>query len=311
MRKVPKLIAFTGKAGAGKNTAAAYIASSLRFAEESLAEPMKLGLQTMFGLTDEQVFGSKDEKEAVIPKLSKKKKITGRLLMQTLATEWARVVIDDDVWLYHIQEKYDRMINIPGWQGMVINDLRFDNEAEWVKSKGGIIIEIRDIKTPQMTPHLRLPNYMPQTGDHHVSENGVHSRYIDYTIFNAKLSKELLYADIDRALVTHMDNTKNVSNAVESLSSLIVNWANSVFPDRTITNAISKMVLEEIPEYLMNQKDPMELADLGILLYDIAHLAGVDLEKAIREKMEINKTRTWEIDQLTGLMKHVDKEEYL
>ncbi len=70
---------------------------------------------------------------------------------------------------------------------------------------------------------------------------------------------------------------------------IIVEWADEVFPNRTITNAIQKMVLEEIPEYLMKQDDAMELADLGILLYDIANLAGVDLDKAIREKMAINK----------------------
>jgi hypothetical protein len=91
-----------------------------------------------------------------------------------------------------------------------------------------------------------------------------------------------------------------------SVKDLIVDWADEAFPDRTITNAIQKLVLEEIPEYLTSQQDPMELADLGILLYDIAHLAGVDLESAIRKKMEINKGRTWAIDKVTGLMRHVE-----
>ena len=48
----------------------------------------------------------------------------------------------------------------------------------------------------------------------------------------------------------------------------------------------------------------MELADLGILLYDIAHLDGVDLDSAIRKKMEINRFRTWGVDARTGLLKH-------
>jgi hypothetical protein len=89
-----------------------------------------------------------------------------------------------------------------------------------------------------------------------------------------------------------------------SVKDLVVEWADEVFPDRTITNAISKMMLEEIPEYMMSQHDPLELADLGILLYDIAHLAGVDLDDAIRRKMEINKKRTWAINKTTGLMSH-------
>lgn len=89
-----------------------------------------------------------------------------------------------------------------------------------------------------------------------------------------------------------------------SLRDIVVSWADSVYPNRTVENAIQKMILEEIPEYLMNRGDPMELADIGILLYDIAHLDGVDLDSAIREKMEINKGRQWNIDPKTGLMKH-------
>lgn len=89
-----------------------------------------------------------------------------------------------------------------------------------------------------------------------------------------------------------------------SLRNMIVEWADEVFPERTVLNAIQKMVLEEIPEYLMDRGNPMELADLGILLYDIAHLDGVDLDSAIRKKMMINRFRTWGIDARTGLLKH-------
>lgn len=90
----------------------------------------------------------------------------------------------------------------------------------------------------------------------------------------------------------------------DTLHDLIVDWADQVHPDRTITNAIHKLVLEEIPEYLLAQGDPMELADLGILIYDIAHLAKIDLDKAIRDKMDINIHRTWEVDKITGLLQH-------
>lgn len=87
--------------------------------------------------------------------------------------------------------------------------------------------------------------------------------------------------------------------------SVIVNWADEVFPDRTITNALTKMVMEEIPEYMMAQNDPLELADIAILLYDVAHLAGVDLDSAIRRKMLHNYQRHWDVDEVTGLMSHV------
>lgn len=105
------------------------------------------------------------------------------------------------------------------------------------------------------------------------------------------------------------DEATNLEAPTTSVKDLITEWADKVFPDRTITNAIQKMVLEEIPEYLMAQDDPMELADLGILLYDIAYLAGFDLDTIIRQKMEINKNRSWAVNPITGMMKHVKEGE--
>lgn len=84
----------------------------------------------------------------------------------------------------------------------------------------------------------------------------------------------------------------------------IVEWADSVFPERTVTNAISKLVMEEIPEFLMAQDDPLELADIAIIVSDIAHLKGWDLDEIKRRKMAINRARNWEINPITGLMHH-------
>lgn len=98
---------------------------------------------------------------------------------------------------------------------------------------------------------------------------------------------------------------KFIAQNSKGIQAEIVEWADGVFPNRTIANALAKMVMEEIPEYLTSQNDPMELADIGILLYDVAHLADVDLHKAMRKKMTINKNRKWAIDSSTGLMNHI------
>ena len=298
--KSPLLIGLTGKAGCGKTTAGKYLEKSKRLQMQSFAEPMKLGIQKMFGLTDDQVFGDKDQKEQPIPKLSHHNPISGRYLMQTLATEWAREFIHPDVWIWPVEEKWNMMKGVPGFAGFVIHDLRFENEAKWLRRNGGIVIEIvspgDDIMRNQLGGHK--------------SEKGIPANLIDMTITNFKQSKEEFYAALDKAInILTFDGTipaSNVNKPVqESLTKLIVDWANEVFPNRTITNAIQKMVFEEIPEYLLKQDDPMELADIGILLYDISNLAGVDLEKAIREKMAINKKRQWQIDDKTGLMNHI------
>jgi hypothetical protein len=110
---------------------------------------------------------------------------------------------------------------------------------------------------------------------------------------------------LDELLVKASQFSRALFGEKRPAKDIIVEWADSVFPDRTITDAIQKLMLEEIPEYLMAQDDPMELADIGILLYDIAHLAGVDLDAAIVEKMAINKKRSWKIDTTTGMLNHI------
>ena len=40
-----------------------------------------------------------------------------------------------------------------------------------------------------------------------------------------------------------------------------------------------------------------ELADVALYLLQLASVTDVDLEKAIMEKIEINKTREWDVDR--------------
>ncbi|AXH72351.1 MAG: HNH endonuclease [Caudoviricetes sp.] len=90
-----------------------------------------------------------------------------------------------------------------------------------------------------------------------------------------------------------------------ALQDEIAAWADEHYPSRTYHNAMTKLVMEEIPEILRHPSDPMEWADAFILLLDAAKLQGVDIAKAVRDKMEINRRRTWAVDPNTGVMRHV------
>ena len=57
--------------------------------------------------------------------------------MQTLGTEWGRELINPELWLILAKQ---RLLNFG--PGMVIADVRFENEAEWVRSQGGRVIHI-------------------------------------------------------------------------------------------------------------------------------------------------------------------------
>ena len=97
---------------------------------------------------------------------------------------------------------------------------------------------------------------------------------------------------------------------VEHLQRRITQWADRVFPDRTAVGALSKLMLEEIPELLNGGlDDPHEYADVLILVLDIASLRGIDAVQAAHEKMTINEQRTWARDPETGLLRHTNLED--
>lgn len=96
---------------------------------------------------------------------------------------------------------------------------------------------------------------------------------------------------------------------VQHLQDRIKRWADDVFPDRTAHGALSKLILEEIPELLNGGlDDPLEYADVLILILDVASLRGIDAIAAAHEKMTINESRSWEVDRSTGLMHHVEED---
>lgn len=112
-----------------------------------------------------------------------------------------------------------------------------------------------------------------------------------------------------RLVVSDVQPTQNEEETKDPITEsqrMIAEWADAVYPNRTPEHALTKMMLHEIPELLQGGvNDPLEFADVAILLFDIAHLKGIDIGKAISDKMDINKKRVWGIDRHTGLMSHL------
>jgi NTP pyrophosphatase (non-canonical NTP hydrolase) len=84
----------------------------------------------------------------------------------------------------------------------------------------------------------------------------------------------------------------------------IADWIDPLNPGRTSMSTIAK-ILEEIGELVASERmnDPLELADVAILVLDLFYLQKVDLEQAVLAKMEINRLRTWAIAD-SGAMRH-------
>jgi NTP pyrophosphatase (non-canonical NTP hydrolase) len=91
---------------------------------------------------------------------------------------------------------------------------------------------------------------------------------------------------------------------IRQLQDRVTRWADSNFPQRTTKDILLKLY-EEIGEYCRNPRAALEMGDIMILLLDVAHKNGIDVHKAVEEKMDINEARQWRVDENTGIMRHV------
>jgi hypothetical protein len=126
------VIGFTGKMGCGKSTAAKML-QGFGFTRVRFAGPLK-DMMACLGLTQDEIEGHL--KEAPCELLGGK---TPRFAMQTIGTEWGRETISRNLWIKAWRRRVDALKEyIP----VVVDDVRFPNEAEAIKSAGGSIVRI-------------------------------------------------------------------------------------------------------------------------------------------------------------------------
>ena len=99
-------------------------------------------------------------------------KLTPRKLLQLLGTECGRQIIHPNIWVNSLFADYKKDSN---W---IITDVRFPNEAQAIKDKGGIMIRIN-------RPLYRLD-------DQHPSETALDNYNFDYVIENEGNIDELV-----------------------------------------------------------------------------------------------------------------------
>lgn len=126
---LPRVIALTGLAGAGKSTVAGMLAD-YGYTLVKFAGPLKAMLREV-GLTVNEIEGNR--KELPIDFLCGK---TPRQAMQTLGYEWGRKCIGEDFWI----NAWRRVVN--DYPHVVVDDCRFPNEAHAVRQMGGVIWSI-------------------------------------------------------------------------------------------------------------------------------------------------------------------------
>jgi hypothetical protein len=141
------VIGLHGRARTGKDTVANFIVSYRGGYVYSFADPIRAMLVPL-GIDMSDPYWQAN-KENIIPALG----VSPRRLMQTLGTEWGRQLINQDLWLILAKQ---RLLNFG--PGMVIADVRFENEASWVRAHGRVI-------------HIERPNNIAV--EPHASEAGI------------------------------------------------------------------------------------------------------------------------------------------
>jgi len=125
------LIGITGPAFAGKDTIATILCWSHGYFCESFADPLRTGLEAMFGLQESHF--DREHKEQVIEWIGK----SPRELLQTLGTQFGRDLVNRQIWCRHMHR---RLQEYPLWcKSIVIPDVRFVDEARLIHSHGGVI----------------------------------------------------------------------------------------------------------------------------------------------------------------------------
>lgn len=174
------LIGITGRAGVGKDTAADHLVHAHGFARYSLADPIRHGLVAMLhgiGLTPAH-FSVRECKEQPLSLLGK----SPRQLAQTLGTEWGRQLVHPDLWLL-LAEQVIADVTDNGGRGIVIPDVRFDNEADLIRRHHGTLIHIQRDSATAVAAHS--------------SEAGVSDHLIHLRILNQEGAPEIMHQHLD------------------------------------------------------------------------------------------------------------------
>lgn len=131
------LIGLHGRARSGKDTVARYLALHLALISYAFADPLKQALAGIFNLTQAHLEG--DLKEVPLPVIGR----SPRELMQLLGTEWGRDLVHPQLWLLLAEQNLHLLAeHHQDMRGAVVRDVRFENEADWLRGKGGVIVHI-------------------------------------------------------------------------------------------------------------------------------------------------------------------------
>lgn len=162
----PLLIGLAGLARYGKDTAAQHLVNNHNFQCYAFADPLRDGLMHILNLSPCDFEG--DRKELPLPAINR----SPRELMQLLGTEWGRNLVHPDLWLILAAQNLDLLARThDSAQGFVVSDLRFENEAAFIRDRGGIVVHLKRSDAKNVNPHASEAGIAYQNGDWMLTNN--------------------------------------------------------------------------------------------------------------------------------------------
>lgn len=178
---LPKIIGFSGKIGSGKTTLAQILCNEYPYTKASFADPLKHIVKYLYDLEYDQLYGNR--KEIVDTRYG----VTPRYLLQYIGTNLFRNW-DKNFWVNVFERKYANQ------ELLVLDDVRFENEAHIIHQMGGIVIKVVSHRNNNISAN-------------HESEQGI--KNYDYKIYN-----DQGYEELNKSLqeLLHYIKTNNSNN---------------------------------------------------------------------------------------------------
>jgi hypothetical protein len=136
------IIGVVGFLGSGKGTVGDMLIQDHHYYRLSFADGVKDAVSVIFGWPRELLEGDTDASRAFreMPDVFWSERfgyeVTPRYMLQLMGTEAGRDVFHSDIWIYSLEK---RML---GKTDVVIPDVRFPNEIDFIKSRGGKVIRV-------------------------------------------------------------------------------------------------------------------------------------------------------------------------
>lgn len=180
----PLIIGIAGPIGSGKSTAADFLKRLLGAEERNFADPLKAAAAILFDVPIEK-FNTQGGKA----EFNEFWGMTHREMLQKLGTEAMRHGVRGDFW----GKRLERSLLHSKSTCVIIGDVRFLNEAQFIYDQGGFLVHIVRPNNPHLTIEAAA----------HASEQTLPVKKGDYAIRN-NASKAFLRCELFK-IVMHND----------------------------------------------------------------------------------------------------------